>query len=169
MKKEYTEDKAGLRGGFSLVEVCLAIFIVSIGLLTLFTLFPKGLKQAELGHTDTQTALFADYVLSTLCANAMGVDSDVWFDVANPLNLSDIWDGPFPLTEAGSPSSVEFPTDSPLHVRYMIDLEVDPNSNNSRYTVALWVQAGQYGSSDETIFKTSAEAYYTELFFMGMP
>ena len=163
MKKEYTEDKAGLRGGFSLVEVCLAIFIVSIGLLTLFTLFPKGLKQAELGHTDTQTALFADYVLSTLRANAMGVDAEIWDD----LELSDIWEGSFELTESGSPSSVPFPYEDPplLYMRYMINLEVATNS----YIVALLAQSGQYGSSDTNVFANSAEAYYTELFFTGMP
>jgi hypothetical protein len=149
--------------GFSLVEVSLAIFIVSFGLLTLFTLFPKGLKQAEAGHADTQTALFSDYVLSTLRANAMGVDSEIW----DALEFSDIW----PATDSTarpdleSLQAVEFPVGSELYIRYFLEL----NPRGDHYAVALWVQAGQYGSSDVNTFKRSADAYYTELFYSGMP
>lgn len=153
--------------GFSLVEVSLAIFIVSFGLLTLFSLFPKGLRQAEAGHADTQTALFSDYVLSTVRAEAMGVDSESWDD----LEFRDIW--PAPETDPnpsvrpdlGSLEAVEFPEGSELYVRYFLEL----NPRGDHYAVALWVQAGQYGSSDENTFKRSADAYYTELFYSGMP
>ena len=64
--------------GFSLVEVNLAIFVVAIGLLALFSLFPVGLKQGAEGHEETQMSMFASYVLDGMRANAMGVAAADW-------------------------------------------------------------------------------------------
>jgi prepilin-type N-terminal cleavage/methylation domain-containing protein len=170
--REHTEQKARLRGGFSLVEVSLAIFIVAVGLLTLFSLFPKGLQQGALAHADTQTALFADYVLSTLRGKSMSISLADWDDLLTDLGPSTggtapstIWAGFFTLKSFADPDPVEFPEGSGLYVRYR--LEFDELGDN--YTVALWVQSGQYGSSDVGTFTGSSEAYYTELFFTGMP
>ena len=161
--REHTDGREGLRRGFSLVEVSLAIFVVSIGLLTLFTLFPKGLKQGEAGHADTQTALFADYVLSTLRANASSISSAGWA----ALQFNNIWPSPdpFSLDEGQGPQSVEFPEDSGLYVRYILEMGQD----GLRYTIALWVHSGKYGTSDVDAFKASSKSYYTELLYSPMP
>lgn len=51
-------------GGFSLVEVALAILVVGLGLLTVFTLFPAGLSMNQKSVDETRAALFAEEVLN---------------------------------------------------------------------------------------------------------
>jgi type II secretory pathway component PulJ len=147
--------------GFSLVEVNLAIFVVAIGLLTLFSLFPAGLKEGEAGHADTQTAMFADYVLATVRANALAVDSDQWGTSPNNIFLDNLPDS----IDVGRLSKVEFPRGSRLYVRYYLQIaRVGDN-----YAVKLWIKAGEYGTKNISQFKSSAKLYYTELFYSGMP
>ena len=157
--------KLEIKNGFSLIEVNLAIFVVSIGLLTLFALFPAGLKEGEAGHADTQTALFADYVLATARSEVLAVDAANWDSfVYNSILPSGIIVGNGNPTD--DPESIEFPGSSGLYVRYYLDFaDVSPNF----YGVRLWVQSGQYGTTDLDEFKESAELYYTEIFFSGMP
>ena len=57
--------------GFSLIEVSLAILLIGVGVLTLFSLFPAGLKESQLSLEDTHVGLFADQVLSGIRAKAM--------------------------------------------------------------------------------------------------
>lgn len=54
------------RSGFSLVEVTLALLVVAIGLTATFALFPEGLKSTRAAVDDTEMALFAEYVFTTL-------------------------------------------------------------------------------------------------------
>jgi len=144
------------KSGFSLVEVNLAIFVVAIGLLTLFTLFPAGLKEGEAGHADTQTSLFADYVLTTLRTEALAVISDDWESL--PVQF------PSGIKEKKL-DAIEFPTGSGQYVRYYLEI-VDSGDN---YQVRLWVAGGRYGTNLIRTFKESSKMYYTELFFSGMP
>ena len=46
--------------GFSLIEVNIAILVIAGGLLSLFTLFPAGLRMSTAAMNDTRQALFAD-------------------------------------------------------------------------------------------------------------
>ena len=158
--REHRERKDGPCVGFSLVEVNLAIFVVSIGLLTLFSLFPAGMKEGEAAHGDTQAALFADYVLAGLRGNATQLNATQWDSIPSTTKL---WAGLGVGT--GGPTALAFPAGSGLYVRYR--LEIVPNGD--LYSVSLWVASGQYGSKDVNVFKNSAEWYYTELFFTGMP
>ncbi len=173
--REQGECRQGLCSAFSLVEVNLAIFVVAIGLLTLFSLFPVGLKQGEEGHEDTQTAMFAGYVLDGIRANAMGVSSTDWNN-QNPdvmtVQGSPLLDGLNVVNGADLPLSVlnpalEFPKDSGLYMRYVIGIGYDAILD--LYNVTLWVQGGQYGITDEDDFKGIAKVFYTELFYSGMP
>lgn len=69
--------------GFSLVEANLAILVVAVGLLSLFSLFPAGLRQSDLSQADTRQALFAEYVLSRVIGNAAEIkDWNTWKDFA---------------------------------------------------------------------------------------
>ncbi|MBT3191152.1 MAG: hypothetical protein HN341_01225 [Verrucomicrobia bacterium] len=151
--------------GFSLVEVNLAIFVVAIGLLTLFSLFPAGLKEGEAGHADTQAALFAEYALATLRAGASEIEGSQWNAVtANRLWTAANGGSPTPQ-ESGSPTAVEFPEGSGLYIRYILERV----QNGSLYDLTLWVAAGQYGTGDANLFKQNAEQYFTQIFFSGMP
>ena len=167
--------------GFSLIEVNLAIFVVAVGLLTLFSLFPVGLKQGQAGHEDTQTSMFADFVLDGMRANAMSIDATDWKSVnvmegaSSPL-LADLAPGGGRLKQNTLGNSMEYPTgaDPKTYIRHVlrIDYDNDGDSGDSRlnlYKVTLWVQGTQYGSTDVGDFKGAAEVFYTELFYSGMP
>lgn len=54
------------QAGFSLVEVTLALLVVAVGLTATLGLFPEGLMATREAVNNTETALFADYVFSTL-------------------------------------------------------------------------------------------------------
>ena len=54
------------QAGYSLVEVTLALLVVAIGLTAAFGLFPEGLKATRAAVNDTEAALFAEYVFTTM-------------------------------------------------------------------------------------------------------
>lgn len=54
------------QSGFSLVEVTLALLVVAVGITAAFSLFPEALRSTRAAVGNTETALFADYVFSTL-------------------------------------------------------------------------------------------------------
>lgn len=58
------------KAGYSLVEVTLALLVVAIGLTSTFALFPEAMKNTRTAVSDTEVALFADYVFSTLAVGA---------------------------------------------------------------------------------------------------
>lgn len=155
--------------GFSLIEVNLAIFVVAMGMLTLFSLFPSGLKQAETAHESTQEALFADYVLSTLRAEAALVTAAEWQDmdefrsmVVADMPLGGDVQHSIPGT---APVAVRFPA-ADLHMRYILELT---DAGNNLRRASLWCRSGQFGAADAGIFKSGAAKYYTEFFYSGMP
>jgi prepilin-type N-terminal cleavage/methylation domain-containing protein len=59
---------AGSKGerGFSLVEVTLALLVVAVGMTAAFSLFPEAIRNTRAAQDNTEAALFADYVFSTL-------------------------------------------------------------------------------------------------------
>jgi len=54
------------KAGFSLVEVTLALLVVAVGMTAAFALFPEAIRNTRSAVDNTETALFADYVFSTL-------------------------------------------------------------------------------------------------------
>ncbi|MBR4617151.1 MAG: hypothetical protein IKO55_16205, partial [Kiritimatiellae bacterium] len=48
------------KAGFSLIEVNVAILVIAGGMLSLFTLFPAGLRLSTAAMSDTRQVLFAD-------------------------------------------------------------------------------------------------------------
>jgi len=73
------------RAGYSLVEVTLALLVVAIGLTATFGLFPEGLKATRAAVNDTEAALFAEYVFTTLDLTAIqkGGDFGVQWRIAD--------------------------------------------------------------------------------------
>ena len=61
-----TQERRKSRAGFSLVEVTLALLVVAIGLTATFALFPEGLRMTRASVDDTECAMFAEYVFTTL-------------------------------------------------------------------------------------------------------
>lgn len=56
--------------GFTLVEVTLALMVLSIGVMAVFSLFPFGVKQAQVMDQDSRISLFAQEVFEGLQAKA---------------------------------------------------------------------------------------------------
>lgn len=52
--------------GFSLVEVTLALLVVAVGMTAAFSLYPEAMNRTRSAVNNTEAALFADYVFSTL-------------------------------------------------------------------------------------------------------
>ncbi len=163
------------KGGFSLIEVSLAIFVIASGMLILFSLFPVGLRQLETAQTSTQEALFADYLLSSLRAEAMKLTSSDWGEIQSFQNIVQGITGRGDLDENEifairyqsqlvSPDAFLGDSGEGL-MRYVLSIS---GSGGSR-TVRLWCQSGQYGPADESDFKRDATKFYTELFYSGMP
>ena len=59
-------------GGFSLIEVNLAILIAALGLLMLFQLFPIGLRQSVQSESDLKQTAFANALFEEINANIRG-------------------------------------------------------------------------------------------------
>ena len=165
--------------------------LVALGLLVLFSLFPAGLNQGERAHSDTQSALFANYVLSTIRANAAESSWAAWgggatgsgFLYPGPIPTQannfrdDVLDGlPSTIYDTGTnevANAIEFPTGSDNWLKYMLAIDPvknpDPAIENKRlWAVNLWVWGGQYGPTDPEVFMNRSKWFYTELFYSGM-
>jgi hypothetical protein len=153
--------------GFSLIEVNLAIFVVALGMLTLFSLFPAGLKQVETAQSSTQESMFAEHVFSTLRPKAMELTAVQWTDlntfrtdVKADVGSATVRHG----TAIGGP--VEYPAGSGFYMRYVLEIA---DAGGGLRSLSLWCRSGQYGAVDVAVFKTGAAKFYTELFYSGMP
>lgn len=59
------------RAGFTLVEVSLALLVLSVGVLGAFALFPHGLAESRMASFETQASLFGEMVLRSYRALAV--------------------------------------------------------------------------------------------------
>ncbi len=145
---------------FSLIEVNLAILLIAVGLLALFSLFPLGLKESERGLADTQEAMFADTVLSGLEGNAMSMTN--WADWADlGLFRTAVKEGVSHTTESSGPTTVTFPSGTRYKIRYKLEIG-NSNTEGTRKYAELYVMHGRYGDFD------LAPVYYTEFIYTGM-
>lgn len=126
------------RAGFNLIEIALAIFVLSLGLLAVFGLFPHGLGMADIARQETQSGMFADYVFGGLRAAAADADwtaegfnfrNDISFNSPHiqSVNSSDHAVGHYDPGDDADRKLVEFPAhgDAGRHqtyVRYRLEL-----------------------------------------------
>jgi hypothetical protein len=166
-------------GGFSLIEVNVAVLLVAIGMLSLFALFPAALREADSAVTDTHTALFADHVLSGLEANAFGMTNwSVWKKLSAPPNPT------FQsMAIAGvRPNGVDevFAQTPPASIitgpysfvgndlKYILEIG-EPNPAKRQWrSASLWVWSGTYSVAAVTDFKLRAEFFHTEFYYPGV-
>ncbi len=66
MRSRQERRPDGRRAGYSLVEVTLALLVVAVGLTATFALFPEGLRATRAAVDDSEIAMFAEYVFTTL-------------------------------------------------------------------------------------------------------
>jgi len=153
---------------FSLVEMNLAILLVGVGLLALFTLFPMGLQQSDLAVQDSQEAMFGEYVLSTIEGNAFAITD--WNDWRNTNYLDDelvrgITNVPRLTVQNGSlvasNSSLNFPTGSDRYLTYKLRITDKGLPIGKLKAATLKVASGRNRNLG------FARDYYTEIMFMG--
>lgn len=81
--------------GFSLIEVAIALMVLSIGIVAAIGLMPGGLENSKKATDDTQVSLFADSVLNTVRSIASD-RTTTWASIANGLEIEvvapNIWD-----------------------------------------------------------------------------
>lgn len=153
------------RDGFSLMEVNLAILMVAVGLLSLFALFPAGLKESDAGIADTQEAMFADHVLSSLEGNSQNlINWTGWADpnafITNLIKDVSYFASP---ADIGVELKGKFPESTDNDIRYKLNVDPVENTGSRRYRASLKVKHGSYGS-----FSDYAITYYTEFIYCGM-
>lgn len=67
--------------GFSLIEVNVAILVIAGGMLSLFTLFPAGLRLSTAALSDTRQSLFASDFFAYFQAGVTGMSLEDWKDI----------------------------------------------------------------------------------------
>jgi prepilin-type N-terminal cleavage/methylation domain-containing protein len=171
--------------GFSLMEVNIAIALISVGLLAIFSLFPLGLRESNLSVSDNHEAMFANHVLSCMEANAMQISNwGNWsnFDTFKGLLVNGVypvssgaWTTSDRNTKAridmgdGGTAGVKFPESdksSGKLIRYelkILNIDATPaNSGQNMYLLQLRVMSGRYGE-----FHTYKNTYVTVVSFTG--
>lgn len=155
--------------GFTLMEVNLAVLMIAVGMLSIFALFPLGLKESEMSITETQESMFADSVLSGIEANAMNM-TDVnleWLATNNFAAL--VQQNVYPLSPYGwnrtnHQDAIKFPlVVNPLLIDRYIRYHVTVEHRGMRKSVQLKVKSGKYGN-----FNDNMHVFYTDVYFMGM-
>lgn len=134
-----------IRGGFSLVEVALALLVVSVGLVAAVGMLPGSLDNSKRATDDTQQALFADYVLNTVRALAASTSAvPRWTDVNNDylqiqIAAPDMWDQgkTMVLAPGKGPQTLVFkskflPEMEESTIIYDLNIVVDPATNSMK-------------------------------------
>jgi prepilin-type N-terminal cleavage/methylation domain-containing protein len=144
----------GGRTGFTLIEVALAVLVVGVGLLAVFSLFPSGLRSAEEGAADTKCGLFADTILNGMQGNAATITN--WNDWCNGATFrGDVLAGLL-VTTSSVAKVIAFPDGGTGKNRYTLTIDT---SNSNRYSATLQVWDGEYGAL------TYPSVFYTEFVF----
>jgi prepilin-type N-terminal cleavage/methylation domain-containing protein len=158
------------RGGFTLIEIALAILVVSIGLLSVFSLFPSGMAANKHAIDDTYGAMFADEVFNGLRAvlSTNSFQNVDWSNVAIPARSSEKWGfvneqivranrlNDWQLAQY-RPSSLDGALD--FAVRYKLELQ--PINANIAYAI-LEVLPGEFGPTNN-VLRVYTELYNTRL------
>jgi prepilin-type N-terminal cleavage/methylation domain-containing protein len=163
------QSRSKCRAGFSLVEVSLAMMIISIGMITLFGLFPTSMKQGEAAYRDTHGAQFAQYALNGLRANfASASNFAEWSDDGTIHGLSGLGISATVLPDTpATPVQFEYPIGSGMFVRYILEL-TPPGGDSMNWRAAIWVWSGAYGPSDVAVHKRRSRWFSTEIFYGGV-
>jgi prepilin-type N-terminal cleavage/methylation domain-containing protein len=160
----------GFRGGFSLVEVALALLVVGVGLLAVFGLFPTGMDANRRAVQETQMALFADYVMDGFRALASAVP---WSEVAEDngafyleVPAPDMWSGGGALRVMpgeGMKSLVYTPVAKPdieeISLRYEVRIGLVDQGNPLVKFIRVRVWPGAYGKK-----AIDGLTFYSELY-----
>lgn len=162
---------------FSLVEVCLAILVLSIGMLALLSMFTAGLHQNKRSIDDTTAAFFAEEVFNGLLAASEGdlvEDKISWYAIgASITNLivaaESAWGNP--------PETLDVIMDNKIHTNiYQFSDDTNIVNQSFRYSLnverkdrctksaSLCIYPGEFGSTnDPYVFYMSIFNYQLQI------
>lgn len=145
--------------GFTLIEVSLAVLVVGLGLLTLFGLFPSGLRAGEEASADTRAGLFASVLFEGMRANASGVK--VWTEWADEAvmvpKLCASLDGVTGISADNVQHMInDFPIGSTKRIRYSLWITKSPTGRIYTAYLKVWERTGD-----------NFNEFYTEFLFGG--
>src|SRR5437899_9237890 len=88
MKRPIVSGQLGRRGGFSLVEVVIALGIITVGVTAVLALFPAALQTGHSAQDETRAAHIAQSVFGSLVAQAPSQFSGVQFLLSDGVTRS---------------------------------------------------------------------------------
>lgn len=155
--------------GFSLVEVALALVVVSIGLTAVFALFPHGTEANRRAIQDTQIGLFAEYVLNGF---RMEADEVPWDSVVDSPSFSIsalasdyAWESPSAISAGAGVKTLSYKakadsTIEEMAFRYELRVSAVAGKPDVKALI-LRVWPGQYG------LLVATNVFYTEVYNYG--
>ena len=169
-----TEQRQNRRGrrrrtefGFSLLEVVLAIGILSFGLLALFGVFPSGLDAVRKSTEETEIHLFASSVLEACKGTLAAAPQDAWkLPATVPVDATDNspWE-PAAVTVSsdsnweGHLSRITFKDIAGDEISYYYHLYVDDlNARHKRIALRAWRSGVPPQTEEGSVF------FYTEVY-----
>ncbi|HRR34603.1 MAG TPA: prepilin-type N-terminal cleavage/methylation domain-containing protein [Kiritimatiellia bacterium] len=169
-------------GGFSLIEVNMAVFVMAIGILGLVALFPLGLREGVKARADLKQSMFADHALNQIVAvlSQTNMTWSKWQDLDEfssdtddlQATLSSVkpiqWD---PFTKHWS---IGVGSDAMQSDHYLIEIAVPEDVPSARIlgiTVRSADTKDRYPSGTEArkAWKNRHAPYYAEVLFNGDP
>jgi type II secretory pathway pseudopilin PulG len=151
--------------GFTLIEVTFALLLMTLGLFSIFHLFPSGLRASVDANAYTRQAMFAEDCFASIRARA--AKSNEWGNVFSGSLISvQLSDGTSVPMNTGYWSELVYPQGqpSPEYLRCKGTLLEEPlysmSTNAMLGKVKLEVRYGRIGTLGET--------FYTELYDYGM-
>jgi prepilin-type N-terminal cleavage/methylation domain-containing protein len=135
------------KSGFSLIEVTLAIMVIGIGALVLFSLFPEGLEQGRIAEYESRMSRMADAIINDVRATMrrdeynIDVGSYSYFDP----RTQTVIDGGImtPVMRATETNFVDY--------RVFIDFVVSSFSTNLCHVV-VETYPGEFGTNKTSYF-----------------
>lgn len=169
------------KSGFTLIEINLVLLIVGVALVSLMGLFPVGLREADAAASDTEQAMFAERLLSTVQAKANSMTNAVTWDnestFINKLNISLLNAVKSSYTsksiEIGTTKTLSNYPDEKKFMKYKLvvkkvtprdmGITVDDDKFIRLYRATVWVSNRKAGDLDNNT------PYSTYLFYKGVP
>ena len=155
--------------GFTLVEIALALMVVSVGLLAVFSLFPAGMAANKQAIDDTYGAMFAEELFYGYRAQVSRSD---WEDIRNlqvPARSADMWAvsaGEQDIRPNSGWQTVRYIPAGvaaiDFAVRYNLVVEPVPGNESRRAYATLEVLFGEVGPTNNPI------RFYTEFLNTSM-
>lgn len=148
------------KGGFSLIEVTLALMVLSVAVMTLFSLYPGGLEQGIKAEADSYAAFFAQEVFAGL-KDAARADWENLENAEIQAAAADMWDDNDELLVTINEfvaTNVFANSYEPDVVNYALRYKLEIITTNNVKAVWLRIWDGEFGSLD------APRSYYTEFY-----